>query len=76
MQPYPAASVILLREPRPGALEVCMLRRRRGSSFMASAFVFPGGGVDARDDDPQLHTADTMAAHGPGWRKCPVSSAR
>lgn len=47
MQPYPAASVILLREPRPGALEVCMLRRRRGSSFMASAFVFPGGGVDA-----------------------------
>lgn len=47
MQPYPAASVILLREPHPGAVEVCMLRRRRGSSFMASAFVFPGGGVDA-----------------------------
>ncbi len=47
MQPYLAASVILLREPRPGAVEVCMLRRRRGSSFMASAFVFPGGGVDA-----------------------------
>lgn len=44
--PHPAASVILLREPHPGALEVCMLRRRRGASFMASAFVFPGGGAD------------------------------
>lgn len=46
MPPFPAASVILLREPAPGAVEVCMLRRRRGASFMASAFVFPGGGAD------------------------------
>ncbi len=29
-----------------------MVRRRRGSSFMASAFVFPGGGVDG-DESPQ-----------------------
>jgi 8-oxo-dGTP pyrophosphatase MutT (NUDIX family) len=47
MAPHLAASVILLREPRSGSLEVCMLRRRRGASFMASACVFPGGGVDA-----------------------------
>jgi 8-oxo-dGTP pyrophosphatase MutT (NUDIX family) len=46
MIPHPAASVILLREPAPGSVEVCMLRRRRGASFMASAFVFPGGGAD------------------------------
>lgn len=46
MPPFPAASVILLREPAPGTVEVCMLRRRRGASFMASAFVFPGGGAD------------------------------
>ncbi len=46
LEPHLAASVILLRAPRPGALEVCMLRRRRGASFMASAFVFPGGGAE------------------------------
>ncbi len=43
--PYLAASVILLREAG-GRVEVCMLRRRRGASFMASAYVFPGGGAD------------------------------
>lgn len=52
LEPFPAASVILLREPRPGALEVCMLRRRRGASFMASAFVFPGGGADPGEAMP------------------------
>jgi 8-oxo-dGTP pyrophosphatase MutT (NUDIX family) len=40
-----AATVILLREGTSG-FEVFLLRRRRGASFMASAFVFPGGGVD------------------------------
>lgn len=44
-----AASVILLRAAEPG-FEVFLLRRRKGASFMASAFVFPGGGVDAGED--------------------------
>jgi 8-oxo-dGTP pyrophosphatase MutT (NUDIX family) len=54
--PFPAASVILLREPAAGGIEVCMLRRRRGASFMASAFVFPGGGAD-----PDEHLATCAA---------------
>ena len=41
-----AATVILLRDTGAG-VETLLLRRRRGASFMASAFVFPGGGVDA-----------------------------
>ncbi len=40
-----AATVILLRDTDAG-VETLLLRRSRGASFMASAFVFPGGGVD------------------------------
>jgi 8-oxo-dGTP pyrophosphatase MutT (NUDIX family) len=54
MYPVPrdAASVILLR-PHPdasrGGYEVFLLRRQRKSSFMPSAFVFPGGVAEASD---------------------------
>ncbi|MEZ0228840.1 MAG: NUDIX domain-containing protein [Planctomycetota bacterium] len=49
--PRDAATVILLR-PRDGdgAAEVFLLRRHRGASFMAQAFVFPGGGRDGQED--------------------------
>jgi 8-oxo-dGTP pyrophosphatase MutT (NUDIX family) len=40
-----AASVILLRRAHPG-FEVFLLRRHKRASFMASAFVFPGGGAE------------------------------
>lgn len=45
-----AATVILLRDSGAG-VETLLLRRRRGASFMASAFVFPGGGVDAGEQN-------------------------
>lgn len=46
-----AASVILLRAVAGGAgFEVFLLRRRKGASFMASAFVFPGGGAEPGED--------------------------
>jgi len=44
-----AASVILLRRADPG-FEVFLLRRHRKASFMASAFVFPGGGAEPGED--------------------------
>ena len=34
-----------------------LLRRRRGASFMASAFVFPGGGVEQSDTSPRVTAA-------------------
>jgi 8-oxo-dGTP pyrophosphatase MutT (NUDIX family) len=44
-----AASIILLRRAA-SSFEVFMLRRHRGSSFMASAFVFPGGAAEPGED--------------------------
>jgi len=44
-----AASVILLRRARPG-FEVFLLRRHKRASFMASAFVFPGGATEPGED--------------------------
>ena len=44
-----AASVILLRRAEPG-FEVFLLRRHRQAKFMASSFVFPGGGAEAGED--------------------------
>jgi len=44
-----AASVILLRRANPG-FEVFLLRRHKRASFMASAFVFPGGAAEPGED--------------------------
>jgi 8-oxo-dGTP pyrophosphatase MutT (NUDIX family) len=44
-----AATIILLREQGSG-FEVFFLRRHRKASFMASAFVFPGGAADPGED--------------------------
>lgn len=44
-----AASVILLRRAEPG-FEVLVVRRTHRASFMASAFVFPGGATEAGED--------------------------
>jgi 8-oxo-dGTP pyrophosphatase MutT (NUDIX family) len=44
-----AASVILLRRAEPG-FEVFLLRRHKRASFMASSFVFPGGGAEPGED--------------------------
>ncbi len=49
--PRDAATVILVRARADGAAETFLLRRHRGASFMAQAFVFPGG---ARDQDEDL----------------------
>jgi 8-oxo-dGTP pyrophosphatase MutT (NUDIX family) len=44
-----AASVILLREAAKG-FELFLVRRHRGASFMASAYVFPGGATEPGED--------------------------
>lgn len=48
---FPAASVIVLREP----FEILMLRRHERSSFVPNAWVFPGGAAD--DDDYEIARA-------------------
>ena len=56
--PRSAASVILLR-PRDddGEPELFLLRRHRKASFMARAFVFPGGAADEGEEDPRWTAA-------------------
>jgi len=44
-----AATVLLFRAAGPGDPEVLLLRRHARSGFAASAWVFPGGAVDAAD---------------------------
>jgi 8-oxo-dGTP pyrophosphatase MutT (NUDIX family) len=49
LTPLPAASVVVLREP----YEVLMILRHENSSFVPSAWVFPGGAVDSGDGPPE-----------------------
>lgn len=56
--PRQAATVILTRErEEQGELETLLLCRHRGSGFMASAFVFPGGIEETGDDGDLRVTA-------------------
>ena len=48
--PRPAATVMVLRDGTSG-LEVLLLQRAAGTPFVPGAHVFPGGAVDAADDD-------------------------
>jgi 8-oxo-dGTP pyrophosphatase MutT (NUDIX family) len=81
--PREAASVILIRgRESTGEAEVFLLRRHAGSSFMAKAFVFPGGTKDPEDGDVRVtaarelfEEAGVLLTRGPvdrktlsGWR--------
>lgn len=54
----PAGAVILVRE-RSGAdaVEIYLVRRHKGASFMSSASVFPGGTADPGEDDLRVTAA-------------------
>ena len=45
--PRPAATLILLRD----GMEVLMLQRTQSAAFLGGAYVFPGGSLDAQDND-------------------------
>ena len=49
----PAATVLIV-DDRPD-LHVMMLRRRARSEFVGGMMVFPGGGLDAEDEDPLVY---------------------
>ncbi|WP_353175137.1 NUDIX hydrolase [Salinisphaera sp. T5B8] len=49
-----AATTALLRDAPDTGLEVLLLRRHASHVFGANAYVFPGGALDAADDDAEL----------------------
>jgi len=51
--PYPAASVLVVRDTAQG-LEVLMIERAKTMRFAPGAFVFPGGKVDTEDENTNL----------------------
>ena len=59
-----AATVILIRPSNSGDWEIFLARRHQKQTFMAGAYVFPGGQLEETDNDPQLEnyikTADVF----------------
>jgi 8-oxo-dGTP pyrophosphatase MutT (NUDIX family) len=59
-----AATVILIRPSNAGDWEIFLAQRHQKQSFMAGAYVFPGGQLEETDNDPQLEnyikTADVF----------------
>lgn len=52
--PKDASTVILVREARNDSWEIFLARRHHRQSFMAGAFVFPGGQLEDTDCDSEL----------------------
>ncbi|MFJ8022144.1 NUDIX hydrolase [Streptomyces sp. NPDC096311] len=59
--PKRAATVMLLKDT-PTTPVVHMLRRRASMAFAGGAYAYPGGGVDPRDDEHQIHWAGPTRA--------------
>jgi 8-oxo-dGTP pyrophosphatase MutT (NUDIX family) len=51
--PIREAATVMVVDDRPD-LHVLLLRRRAGSNFVGGMYVFPGGGVDPHDADPEV----------------------
>jgi len=60
-EPRRAATVMLLKDTATGTV-VHMLRRRSSMAFAGGAYAYPGGGVDPRDDEHQIHWAGPTRA--------------
>src|SRR5262245_39540499 len=76
--PRDAATVVLLRAApeASGGVEVYLLRRHLGMDFAGGMYVFPGGGVDARDEDESLRWAGPVATEWAARLSCTESLAR
>jgi len=83
--PRDAATVMLLRPAPAGAaqaaaagtrMQVYMLRRRSSMAFAAGAYVFPGGSVDASDDDAGIAWAGPDAGEWGRLLGAPAGLAR
>ena len=65
--PRSAATVLLVRDDGSEAVEVFMLRRQTSMAFAAGMYVFPGGGVDPRDAEPDVPWAGPAREQWGQW---------
>ncbi len=63
VNPRDAATVILVRTLNDGSWELFLARRHRRQSFMAGAFVFPGGQLEKSDCESEISSL-VFAADG------------
>jgi 8-oxo-dGTP pyrophosphatase MutT (NUDIX family) len=84
VEPRNAATVVLLRDRAEGA-EAYLLRRTASMAFAAGFFVFPGGSVDARDEEfadeawvgpPPSAWAQTLSSDEPRARSLVCAAVR
>jgi 8-oxo-dGTP pyrophosphatase MutT (NUDIX family) len=75
VEPRPAATVVLLRQAA-GAVEAYLLRRHMGMAFAGGMYAFPGGGVDARDEDTAIAWAGPTPAAWAALMRCDEALAR
>ena len=61
LTPIPSASVIVMRD---GPLEVLLLRRHDGSSFVPGAWVFPGGAIEPGETPAEAGARETSEECG------------
>lgn len=73
--PRRASTVMLVRDGDRGP-EVFMLRRVAGMAFAANMMVFPGGGVDAHDGEPDLPWAGPPPAEWAARLGCSEAEAQ
>ena len=60
----PAATILLLRDlPAGQGFEVLMTRRSEHARFASNAYVFPGGGIEAQDEEAGHHALALTEAH-------------
>ncbi len=72
--PFPAATCVLLRDGA-GRPEIFLLRRTARASFMAGAYVFPGGRVDAADARADASWCDGLDEARAHWPDLPPGEA-
>lgn len=70
-----ASTVVLLRDRGAGP-EVYLMHRHSGMAFAGGYYVFPGGGVDARDFSPDVGWAGPSLTEWAAALGCPEELAR
>jgi len=74
--PLPAATIVLLRDDPAEGLETFMVVRHHQIDFASGALVFPGGKIDAQDQDPELAVCCDGADSDPVMRAMQIGAIR